>query len=643
MRSAAGASSCGLGPRARLLEELILLVLGPVLVMVAVVLTAAAVTLALGAALSRRAVPAVSTIAVAVGCSAAHAVLPGRPLLPAVLAGAALVAAGAGYAARRPELTAPGALLWVSWITFGAVTSAWGALFLAGLSLSRVTAVLLCATVGLAAITLPSAVITTREGWEPVLRRRWRRPREPLAGVPASFPRVSIHVPCHAEPPELVISTLDRLAELDYPNFEVLVIDNNTVDPRLWQPVRAHCRELGRRFRFFHVEGLAGAKAGALNFALRHTDPAARLVGVVDADYHVEPDWLNHTVGYFDDARMGFVQCPHAYRDFAGSRFGRWANAEYSVFFAAGMVSLNEHNAGLTVGTMSLIRKEALERVGGWAQWCLTEDSELAIRVHAAGFDSVYLRTAYGRGLIPETFAGYRKQRFRWTYGPVQEFRRHWRLFLPRRLGGRPSRLTPTQKLHHANHGLDVIGVGLRALTVPLAAATAVSMLVHHEHIPVPVELWAASTSVLMTDLLLRYLVYTRVVGATIRQAVGGALAFAALYLVIAHASLQATTGASAYWHRTAKFRPARKGSQVIAGEAAAESGAALACLIAAVLLFTLPAIGGLVTMLAIALVLQAVQLAAAPLLAVIADRHLAPAPAYVAKHRSAAEQARAA
>ena len=214
-----------------------------------------------------------------------------------------------------------------------------------------------------------------------------------------------------------------------------------------------------------------------LNWAFPHTDPDAELIAVVDADYHVEPEWLRRTVGFFDDPRMAFVQCPHAYRDYDHSRFGRWANWEYAVFFATGMVSLNEHNAGLTVGTISLIRKQALQDAGGWAEWCLTEDSELAVRIQAIGYDSVYLTEKFGRGLIPETFEAYRKQRFRWTYGPVQELRRHWRLFLPRRLGATPSHLTPAQKVHHANHGIDVVCVGLRALTLPLAAGLAASML----------------------------------------------------------------------------------------------------------------------------------------------------------------------
>src|SRR5439155_23188740 len=112
----------------------------------------------------------------------------------------------------------------------------------------------------------------------------------------------------------------------------------------------------------------------------------------------------------------------------------------------------------LTVGTMSVLRTRALVEAGGWAAWCLTEDSELAIRLHALGWSGVYFTDAFGRGLIPETFAGYKQQRFRWTYGPVQELKHHLRLFLPRRWA-QPSRMTPAQKLHHLNHGLDRMNI----------------------------------------------------------------------------------------------------------------------------------------------------------------------------------------
>jgi hypothetical protein len=439
----------------------------------------------------------------------------------------------------------------------------------------------------------------------------------------ASFhaPRVSVHVPCHAEPPQIVLGTLDRLARLDYPDFEVLVIDNNTTDPRLWRPVAAHCARLGERFRFAHVEGITGAKAGALNWALRHTCPTAELIAVVDADYHVRPEWLRDTAGYFADPAVGFVQCPHAYREYAQSALGRWANWEYAVFFATGMVSLDEHRAGITVGTMSLIRRSALERAGGWAEWCLTEDSELAIRIHALGYQSVYLTEPYGRGLIPETFQRYRRQRYRWTYGPAQEFWRHWRLFLPGPLAT-PSALTGQQKLHHANHGLDVIGIGVRGLCVPLAAAAAASMVAHHERVPMPFPLWVAATGLLAGNLLLRWLVYRRVVRATTRQALGGILAFAALTHVITLASLRALARRPARWQRTDKFSPRRRGLRALT-HASAETALGVAGLLAAAALVTVGRSGGIATALAIGLAVQAITYLTAPVVAIAADRSL--------------------
>ena len=156
---------------------------------------------------------------------------------------------------------------------------------------------------------------------------------------------VSIHVPAYNEPPAMLCATLDALALLDYPDFEILVVDNNTHDPAVWQPVEAHCRRLGPRFRFFHVDPLAGFKAGALNFALRHTAPEAAVVAVIDSDYQVDANWLKDLVPLFESSRTAIVQAPQDYRDADANAFKAMMYAEYRGFFYIGMITRNERNA----------------------------------------------------------------------------------------------------------------------------------------------------------------------------------------------------------------------------------------------------------------------------------------------------------
>jgi cellulose synthase/poly-beta-1,6-N-acetylglucosamine synthase-like glycosyltransferase len=519
---------------------------------------------------------------------------------------------------RRAGLTVEGATVWASFVLTSVTSLVWGARFLLGLDLSYLSMTLLWCSAVLVAVSLPSSVVQTYEAWERMLRANWLRPRVPLHAIGAHRPFVSIHVPIHAEPPDVVIATLDRLAALRYDAFEVLVIDNNTPDSALWVPVGKYCRQLGRRFRFFHVDGLAGAKAGALNYALARTDHRADVIGVVDADYQVEPDWLARTVGYFEDDRVGFVQCPHAYRDFGRRRFGRMANAEYGVFFETSMAAYNERDAALTVGTMSLIDRRALVRAGGWATWCLTEDSELSVRLHALGHTSIYLTHPFGRGLIPDTFAAYKKQRFRWTYGPVQELRHHLGLFLPRPWRRR-SRLSIGQRVHHGNHGLDVALIGVRFVGFVLGTLAAVSMVAHSEIVTVPLALWIAATAMLAASLVMRMVIFRRVLRAAWSEIVGALVAYHALGHVIRTASLRALIGLPARWQRTDKF-PARPGFARALRAARTETLIGLACCVAAVAGYASFPHRGLATMLLLGVFTAGVSDLCAPLTALVAD-----------------------
>ncbi|MBW3568020.1 MAG: glycosyltransferase, partial [Proteobacteria bacterium] len=156
------------------------------------------------------------------------------------------------------------------------------------------------------------------------------------------LPFVSVYVPAYNEPPAMLIETLNALARLDYPHFEVLVIDNNTRDESVWRPVEAHCAILGERFRFRHVSPLAGFKAGALNYALRETDARARIIAVIDSDYVVDPYWLRDLAPLFEDPGISIVQAPQDYRDGDESLFKALCSAEYRGFFYIGMITRNE-------------------------------------------------------------------------------------------------------------------------------------------------------------------------------------------------------------------------------------------------------------------------------------------------------------
>ncbi len=272
----------------------------------------------------------------------------------------------------------------------------------------------------------------------------------PADGV---FPKVSIHIPAYYEPPEMLKQTLDAVARLDYPNFECVVIINNTPDPTFWQPIQDHCRSLGERFIFINAEKVQGFKAGALRIAMARTASDAEIIGIIDADYVVTPNWLKDLVPAFADPHVGLVQAPQDHRDGDRSLMHYIMNGEYAGFFDIGMVQRNEANAIIVHGTMCLIRRAAMDMAGGWAGDTICEDTDLGLAIIEQGWTTHYTNRRYGYGLLPDTYEAFKKQRHRWAYGGFQIVKKHWRRFLPG-----ASRLTPDQKREFALGWLNWLG-----------------------------------------------------------------------------------------------------------------------------------------------------------------------------------------
>ena len=226
----------------------------------------------------------------------------------------------------------------------------------------------------------------------------------------SALPMVSLHLPIYNEPPEMVIETLEALARARLPELRSAGHrQQHQTIPVCGSPSRRTVPGLGPRFRFFHLDPVEGFKAGALNFALRQTDPDAEIVAVIDSDYVVRPDWLA-TWSRTSPTRRS-ASCRRRRITATGTRAPsrRCATGSTRGFFHIGMVTRNERNAIIQHGTMTLVRRAALEALGGWAEWCITEDAELGLRILEAGYETTYVERSYGRGLMPDTFIDYQE------------------------------------------------------------------------------------------------------------------------------------------------------------------------------------------------------------------------------------------
>ena len=329
------------------------------------------------------------------------------------------------------------------------------------------------------------------------VRRRWRRK--------LSAPKVSIHIPAYREPPEMLKQTLDAVARLEYPNFECIVIINNTPDPAFWRADRGALPHAWRALQVRQCRQLDGYKAGALRLALTTPPPTPRSSACIDADYVVQPNWLKDLVPLFADPQVGMIQAPQDHRDGDRSVMHHAMNGEYAGFFDIGMVQRNEANAIIVHGTMCLIRRAALEAAGGWSSDTICEDTDLGLTILERGWQAHYTNKRYGHGLLPDTFEAYKKQRHRWAYGGLQILQEA----LAPLAAGRAARLTREQKREFALGWLNWLGaesIGVvvailnliwvpvvafldiaipdKILTVPIIAAFVVSVAAFRDALP---------------------------------------------------------------------------------------------------------------------------------------------------------------
>lgn len=263
-----------------------------------------------------------------------------------------------------------------------------------------------------------------------------RAPRK-LPTDMSRWPTVDVYIPTYSEPLSVVGPTLMAAMEIDYPRnkLRVYVLDdgfprsqNPNTDPETardlalrTEGLKALCARHGATW--LTREKNEHAKSGNMNAAMRQTQ--GELILVLDADHVPTRDILKNTAGFFPyDRRLAFVQTPHFFLNAdpveKNLQLLNRMPGENDMFYRVVQKGLDLWNTSFFCGSAALIRREAVEDVGGFSVDSITEDASTSVKMHQRGWRSAYLGIPMVAGLQPETFAGFTVQRLRWAMGMVQ-------------------------------------------------------------------------------------------------------------------------------------------------------------------------------------------------------------------------------
>lgn len=224
---------------------------------------------------------------------------------------------------------------------------------------------------------------------------------------------VDIFIPTVNEPEEVVKMTVIGALAVRGARH-VFVLDDGC---RL--SIRAMADALGARY----VARQSGehAKAGNMNNGLRHSD--AEFTLFLDCDHVPQPQIIERLLGYFDDPLLAFVQTPQLFYNVASVQFRPTRQRplwnEQAMFYEAIQPAKNRFNAAFFCGSGALLRRAAVDDVGGFATGTATEDIHTSLRLHARGWRSLFVPEALAHGIAPVDMAEYHKQRTRWGAGSL--------------------------------------------------------------------------------------------------------------------------------------------------------------------------------------------------------------------------------
>lgn len=231
------------------------------------------------------------------------------------------------------------------------------------------------------------------------------------------YPKVDVFITVAGEPVEIIRETAEAAKNMDYPSFEVYLLNDGYVAKKdNWQEVEALAKELG--IHCITRKKAHGAKAGNINNALSVTKSPFFIV--FDADHVPYKSFLKKTIGYFADEKVAFVQTPQYYKNYDQNLVTQGSWKQQELFFGAICKGKNRTNTVFMCGTNMVLRRDAIMEVGGMCEFNIAEDFLTSLFIHSKGWKSVYVPEVLAEGLAPEDFISYYKQQFRWARGSLE-------------------------------------------------------------------------------------------------------------------------------------------------------------------------------------------------------------------------------
>src|SRR5579863_2867425 len=248
-----------------------------------------------------------------------------------------------------------------------------------------------------------------------------RRPPVTMPEDLALWPTVDLYIPTYNEPLSVVQNTVLGALSIDYPleKLNIYILDDGR---------REEFREFAEALGVGYItrDNNEHAKAGNLNHAMQVTD--GELLALFDSDHVPTRAFLQLTIGWFlRDPRLSLVQTPHHFYSpdpfERNLRAGTTVPNEGQLFYGLIQDGNDLWNASFFCGSCAVIRRSAVESIGGFATATVTEDAHTALKMHRAGWNSAYLRLPLAAGLATERLAIHVGQRMRWARGMTQIFR----------------------------------------------------------------------------------------------------------------------------------------------------------------------------------------------------------------------------